>query len=39
MLDLFGAKTNKKVGIICSDDPDGQGWYHAVRTGPEEGGL
>lgn len=27
MLDLFGAKTNKKVGIICSDDPDGRGWY------------
>jgi len=27
MLDLFGAKTNKKVGIICSDDPDGHGWY------------
>lgn len=27
MLDLFGGKTNKKVGIICSDDPDGRGWY------------
>lgn len=27
MLDLFGPKTNKKVGIICSDDPDGRGWY------------
>ena len=27
MLDLFGAQTNKKVGIICSDDPDGRGWY------------
>jgi ABC-type branched-subunit amino acid transport system substrate-binding protein len=27
MLDLFGSKTNKKVGIICSDDPDGRGWY------------
>jgi branched-chain amino acid transport system substrate-binding protein len=27
MLDLYGSKTNKKVGIICSDDPDGRGWY------------
>jgi branched-chain amino acid transport system substrate-binding protein len=27
MLDLFGGQTNKKVGIICSDDPDGRGWY------------
>ncbi|MBN2402436.1 MAG: ABC transporter substrate-binding protein [Spirochaetes bacterium] len=27
MLDLFGSKTNKKIGIICSDDPDGRGWY------------
>jgi len=27
MLDLFGGKTNKKVGLICSDEPDGRGWY------------
>ncbi len=27
MLNLFGNKTNKKIGIICSDDPDGRGWY------------
>ena len=27
MLDLYGAKTNKKVGLIASDEPDGRGWY------------
>nr|WP_320132624.1 ABC transporter substrate-binding protein [uncultured Holophaga sp.] len=27
MLDEFGPKTNRKMGIICSDDPDGRGWY------------
>lgn len=27
MLKQFGDKTNKKVGILCSDDPDGRGWY------------
>jgi ABC-type branched-subunit amino acid transport system substrate-binding protein len=27
MLDQFGSQTNKKVGIIASDDPDGRGWY------------
>jgi branched-chain amino acid transport system substrate-binding protein len=27
MLDLFGSQTNKKVGIVASDDPDGRGWY------------
>jgi ABC-type branched-subunit amino acid transport system substrate-binding protein len=27
MLDLYGGKTNKKVGLICSDEPDGRGWY------------
>jgi len=26
-LDEFGAKTNKKIGLIVSDDPDGRGWY------------
>jgi branched-chain amino acid transport system substrate-binding protein len=26
-LDLFGGKTNKKVAIFASDDPDGIGWY------------
>ncbi|WP_005031417.1 ABC transporter substrate-binding protein [Holophaga foetida] len=26
-LDLFGAQTNKKIGIIASDEPDGRGWY------------
>jgi branched-chain amino acid transport system substrate-binding protein len=27
MLDLYGSKTNKKIGLICSDEPDGRGWY------------
>nr|WP_320134065.1 ABC transporter substrate-binding protein [uncultured Holophaga sp.] len=27
MLDKYGAQTNKKIGIICSDEPDGRGWY------------
>ena len=27
MLDLYGNQTNKKIGIIASDDPDGRGWY------------
>jgi ABC-type branched-subunit amino acid transport system substrate-binding protein len=27
MLDLYGGKTNKKVGLIASDEPDGRGWY------------
>ncbi len=27
MLDLFGDKTNKKVALIASDEPDGRGWY------------
>ena len=27
MLDLYGEKTNKKVGVIAADDPDGRGWY------------
>ena len=27
MLDQFGAQTNKKIGLICSDEPDGRGWY------------
>jgi ABC-type branched-subunit amino acid transport system substrate-binding protein len=27
MLDLHGGQTNKKIGLICSDEPDGRGWY------------
>lgn len=27
MLDLFGDKTNNKVALIASDEPDGRGWY------------
>ncbi|MBP1626710.1 MAG: urea transporter, urea binding protein [Holophagaceae bacterium] len=27
MLDQFGSQTNKKVGILASDDPDGRSWY------------
>jgi len=27
MLDLYGSKTNKKVAVLASDDPDGRGWY------------
>jgi hypothetical protein len=27
LLELFGAKTNKKVALIASDDPDSRGWY------------
>jgi len=27
MLDIYGPQTNKKIGIICSDEPDGRGWY------------
>ncbi len=26
-LNLFGSQTNKKVGLIASDEPDGSGWY------------
>lgn len=26
-LNEFGPKTNKKMGLICADDPDGRGWY------------
>jgi branched-chain amino acid transport system substrate-binding protein len=29
MLDMFGNRTNKKVAIFASDDPDGVGWYAA----------
>ena len=29
MIDLFGPKTNKKVGVFASDEPDGRGWYAA----------
>jgi branched-chain amino acid transport system substrate-binding protein len=27
MLELFGGKTNKRIGIVASDEPDGRGWY------------
>lgn len=27
MLTQFGGQTNKKVGVLASDDPDGRGWY------------
>jgi len=27
MLKNYGGSTNKKVGVICSDEPDGRGWY------------
>jgi ABC-type branched-subunit amino acid transport system substrate-binding protein len=27
MLDLYGGQTNKTVGLIASDEPDGRGWY------------
>jgi len=27
MLEEFGPQTNKKIGLICSDEPDGRGWY------------
>ena len=27
MLEKFGGKTNKKVGVFASDEPDGRGWY------------
>jgi len=27
MLDLFGGQTNKRVGLVASDEPDGRGWY------------
>lgn len=27
MLDLYGGKTNKKVGVFASDEPDGRGWW------------
>jgi ABC-type branched-subunit amino acid transport system substrate-binding protein len=33
MLDLYGGQTNKKVGLIASDEPDGRGWY--TLFGPE----
>jgi ABC-type branched-subunit amino acid transport system substrate-binding protein len=26
-LDKYGDKTNKKVGVFATDDPDGVGWY------------
>ena len=37
MLEEFGPKTNKKMGIICSDEPDGRGWY--TLFGPSLGKL
>ncbi len=27
MLDLYGEKTNRKVGVIAADDSDGRSWY------------
>ena len=33
MLDKFGDKTNKKVGVFASDEPDGRGWW--ALFGPE----
>jgi branched-chain amino acid transport system substrate-binding protein len=27
MLDMYGNKTNKRVAVFASDDPDGIGWY------------
>ncbi|MBP1628449.1 MAG: urea transporter, urea binding protein [Holophagaceae bacterium] len=27
MLDQLGSQTNKKVGLLASDEPDGRGWY------------
>jgi ABC-type branched-subunit amino acid transport system substrate-binding protein len=27
MLEMFGNKTNKRVAVFASDDPDGIGWY------------
>jgi branched-chain amino acid transport system substrate-binding protein len=27
MLNLYGEKTNKKVGVIAADDSDGRSWY------------
>jgi ABC-type branched-subunit amino acid transport system substrate-binding protein len=27
MLEKYGAKTNKKVGVFATDEPDGRGWY------------
>jgi ABC-type branched-subunit amino acid transport system substrate-binding protein len=34
MLDLYGNKTNKKVAVFASDDPDGVGWYTAYTVSP-----
>jgi branched-chain amino acid transport system substrate-binding protein len=30
MLQQFGDKTNKKVAVFASDDPDGAGWYSVL---------
>jgi ABC-type branched-subunit amino acid transport system substrate-binding protein len=27
MLNKYGSKTNRKVGVFASDEPDGRGWY------------
>jgi len=26
-MDQYGGQTNKKVGVLASDEPDGRGWY------------
>jgi branched-chain amino acid transport system substrate-binding protein len=28
MMNMFGTQTNKKVGVLASDDPDGGAWYN-----------
>jgi branched-chain amino acid transport system substrate-binding protein len=38
-LDMFGGKTNKKVGIYASDDPDGIGWYGLFTQKAKEWGY
>jgi branched-chain amino acid transport system substrate-binding protein len=39
MLDLYGEKTNKKVGILAADDSDGRGWYKLFGPALKEAGY
>jgi len=39
ILNEYSPKTNKKVGIFASDEPDGRGWYEVIPKVLSEQGL
>jgi len=39
ILDMFGDRTNKVVGVFASDEPDGRGWYEAIPQVLEQVGF